>query len=126
MLTRNQGSVWAILGWQYKSAIFYVAAGLVAWGLHSHHSAAWHLPSLPLAVIGGALGIFVSFRTNTSYARWWEGRQLWGRMVNSSRQLALQLSAVAGPDPRIPISLTEPGSIFTRPLDVDVTGTRVA
>jgi putative membrane protein len=46
-----------------------------------------------LAVIGGALGIFVSFRTNTSYARWWEGRQLWGRMVNSSRQLALQLSA---------------------------------
>ena len=93
MLTRNQGSVWAILGWQYKSAIFYVAAGLVAWGLHSHHSAAWHLPSLPLAVIGGALGIFVSFRTNTSYARWWEGRQLWGRMVNSSRQLTLQLSA---------------------------------
>lgn len=93
MITSNRGSIWAILGWQYKSAIYYVAAGAVAWGLHSHHSPAWHLPSLPLAVIGGALGIFVSFRTNTAYARWWEGRQLWGRMVNSSRQLALQLSA---------------------------------
>jgi putative membrane protein len=98
MLTRNQGSVWAILGWQYKSAIFYVAAGLVAWGLHAHHSAAWHLPSLPLAVIGGALGIFVSFRTNTSYARWWEGRQLWGRMVNSS--LAARSAALGLPQHR--------------------------
>lgn len=49
-----------------------------------------------------------------------------GVMARTVGDLALQLSAVAGPDPRIPISLPEPGSIFTRQLDVDVTGTRVA
>ncbi|MCK6523729.1 bestrophin family protein [Myxococcota bacterium] len=69
MITGSRGSIWAILGWQYKSAVYYVAAGALAWALHSHHSPLWHLPSLPLAVIGGALGIFVSFRTNTAYAR---------------------------------------------------------
>jgi putative membrane protein len=48
------------------------------------------IPQLPLAVVGGALGIFVSFRTNSAYARWWEGRQLWGRLVNVSRTLCSQ------------------------------------
>jgi putative membrane protein len=47
-------------------------------------------PSFPLAVVGGALGIFVSFRTNSAYQRWWEGRKLWGRMINTSRHLCTQ------------------------------------
>lgn len=34
------------------------------------------------------------FRTNTAYERWWEGRKLWGSLVNNSRNLALKLSAL--------------------------------
>ena len=50
-------------------------------------------PSFPLAVVGGALGIFVSFRTNSAYQRWWEGRKLWGRLINTSRHICTQALA---------------------------------
>jgi putative membrane protein len=33
------------------------------------------------------------FRTNSAYDRWWEGRKLWGSMVNSARNLAIKLNA---------------------------------
>lgn len=34
------------------------------------------------------------FRTNSAYERWWEGRKLWGSLVNSSRNLALKLESL--------------------------------
>ena len=42
------------------------------------------------------LTIIISFRVNTSYARWWEGRTLWGSIVNNSRNLALKFEAYTG------------------------------
>lgn len=36
------------------------------------------------------------FRTNTAYERWWEGRKLWGALVNNSRNLALKVNAHFG------------------------------
>ena len=69
-----------------------------------------------------SLGRVPSWPTSTPFS----GLGTAGVMARTVGDLALQLSAVAGPDPRVPISLSEPGSIFTRPLDVDVTGTRVA
>jgi len=48
-----------------------------------------------LSLIHTTLGLVISmllvFRTNTAYERWWEGRKLWGSLVNSSRNLALKL-----------------------------------
>lgn len=40
------------------------------------------------SVVGTALGLLLVFRTNQSYDRWWEGRKLWGGMVNTCRNLA--------------------------------------
>lgn len=34
------------------------------------------------------------FRTNTAYDRWWEGRKLWGALVNNSRNLAIKVNAL--------------------------------
>ncbi len=34
------------------------------------------------------------FRTNTAYERWWEGRKLWGSLVNNSRNFAMKLNAL--------------------------------
>lgn len=48
------------------------------------------LPGLPLSTMGGAIGIFLAFRTNSAYERWWEARILWGSLVNSSRTFARQ------------------------------------
>jgi ion channel-forming bestrophin family protein len=51
------------------------------------------VPDLIVSVLGAALGILLGFRTNSAYARWWEARQLWGALVNSSRSIARQALA---------------------------------
>jgi putative membrane protein len=45
------------------------------------------------SLLGIVLGLFLVFRTNTAYDRWWEGRKLWGSMVNNTRNFALKLNA---------------------------------
>jgi ion channel-forming bestrophin family protein len=47
-------------------------------------------PSLPLTLFGSAVALFLGFRSNSAYQRWWEGRGLWGLMINASRNLARQ------------------------------------
>lgn len=47
-------------------------------------------PSLPLTLFGSALALFLGFRSNSAYQRWWEGRMLWGLMINASRNIARQ------------------------------------
>jgi len=54
--------------------------------------------SIVHTLLGLALSMLLVFRTNTAYDRWWEARKLWGSLVNSSRNLALQL-AVLLPEP---------------------------
>ncbi|MCA9041146.1 MAG: hypothetical protein KDA65_12410 [Planctomycetaceae bacterium] len=49
------------------------------------------LTSTPFTLIGLALGIFLGFRNNAAYERYWEGRTLLGRLVNSSRTWARQV-----------------------------------
>lgn len=48
--------------------------------------------SVPLTVIGATLSIFLGFRNNAVYERYWEARILWGRLVNASRTLIRQLA----------------------------------
>lgn len=50
------------------------------------------LPHIPLALFGSAIGVILGFRNNSSYARWWEARTLWGAIVNSSRSWARQVT----------------------------------
>ena len=45
-------------------------------------------------LLGFAISMLLVFRTNTAYDRWWEGRKLWGSLVNNSRNLALKLAAI--------------------------------
>jgi ion channel-forming bestrophin family protein len=46
------------------------------------------LPFSIAAILGSALAIFIAFRNNSSYSRWWEARTLWGGIINSNRVLA--------------------------------------
>ena len=45
----------------------------------------------PFSLIGLAVSIFLGFRNNTSYDRFWEGRKLWGGVVNTSRTLTRRI-----------------------------------
>src|SRR5437764_13739205 len=49
--------------------------------------------------LGLVLGTLLVFRTNTSYDRWWEGRKLWGQLVNDSRNLAIKVQTCVRADP---------------------------
>ncbi|HUG93881.1 MAG TPA: bestrophin family ion channel [Planctomycetaceae bacterium] len=51
----------------------------------------------PFAVVGVALSIFLGFRNNASYERYWEGRRLWGQLVNAARTFARQTTTLAVP-----------------------------
>lgn len=53
-----------------------------------------------LSILGIILGLLLVFRTNTAYDRWWEGRRLWGRLVNVSRALAHSIDAQLPVDDR--------------------------
>ena len=64
-----------------------------AFALSVIHKVNW-MPNLDLGVApfeaaGAALGVFLALRVNGSYDRWWEGRKLWGGIVNQSRSLAI-------------------------------------
>jgi amidase len=56
---------------------------------------------------------------------WW-GISVQGPMARTVQDTALMLSAIAGPDPRSPIALSEPGRLFARPLGRDFKGVRIA
>ncbi|HEY9716021.1 MAG TPA: bestrophin family ion channel [Trichormus sp.] len=41
-------------------------------------------------MLGLILSLLLAFRTNTAYDRWWEGRKLWGQLVNDVRNMGLK------------------------------------
>jgi ion channel-forming bestrophin family protein len=45
------------------------------------------------SLLGIVLGLFLVFRVNSAYDRWWEGRKLWGGLVNNTRNFAHKLNA---------------------------------
>ena len=45
-----------------------------------------------------ALSLLLAVRINRAYERWWEGRILWGTLVNASRNLAVKVRTFAQPD----------------------------
>ncbi|MBE98924.1 bestrophin family ion channel [Flavobacterium coralii] len=45
-------------------------------------------------MLGFVISLLLVFRTNTAYDRWWEGRKMWGALVNNSRNLALKVAVM--------------------------------
>jgi amidase len=74
----------------------------------------------------------VGFRTSPGRVPAWPKQVGWatypvqGPMARTVADAALMLSAIAGPDPRSPIAIAEPGSRFAQPLARDFRGTRIA
>jgi ion channel-forming bestrophin family protein len=47
----------------------------------------------PFLIVGLPLGIILGFRNTSSYDRFWEGRKLWGQLVNTSRSFTRQIDS---------------------------------
>lgn len=74
----------------YSSVVAYVELSL----LDIHENSFLKDLSLIYSLLGFVLSLLLVFRTNTAYDRWWEGRKLWGQLVNDSRNLAIKLNAI--------------------------------
>lgn len=46
------------------------------------------------SLLGFVLSMLLVFRTNTAYDRWWEGRKLWGKLVNDSRNFIIKICGI--------------------------------
>ncbi|MCB9731099.1 MAG: hypothetical protein H6745_00540 [Deltaproteobacteria bacterium] len=55
------------------------------------------LTPLPFTLVGFALSIFLGFRNSASYDRYWEGRKLWGQLVNTSRSFTREVLTLVAP-----------------------------
>lgn len=45
-------------------------------------------------LLGFVISLLLAYRINSAYDRWWEGRKLWGSLVNSSRNLSIKLGVI--------------------------------
>src|SRR6266571_8381212 len=74
----------------------------------------------------------VGFRPSPGRVPTWPTSLAWntlsveGPMARSAQEVAFLLAVMAGPDPRAPISIDEPGAVSRRPLKCDLKGARVA
>lgn len=87
--------------WKYVVAAGAYAALVVAFGGHLGLADRQAKPSArvgEVVLFGILFGWLMSFRTQAAYARWWEGRGLWGQLVNDTRNLTLKATAHV-PDP---------------------------
>lgn len=101
LLKSRRGSVSSQIKWRLLF-FFVVATGVTAFGDEVRH-ARLTLSPLPLSVVGVALSIFLGFRNSAAYDRFWEGRKLWGALVNTSRTFAREVLT-------FPAATSPPGS----------------
>ena len=71
-------------------------SGLAVWKEQSQYARFADFPSGLEAAISLVIGLMLAFRANRAFDRWWEGRTLWGTLVNASRNLAVKANNVVG------------------------------
>lgn len=77
-----------ILSFAWKNVLFFLIYGsVVVYLFHhfNHHGIHLGIPFLPISTIGIAVAFYLGFKNNQSYDRFWEGRKIWGGIVNYSR-----------------------------------------
>jgi len=85
VVTQIHGSVIPVL---LPRIVLCIGLGVAA--AYGHTAYGLKLPSIAHTLLGLALGLLLVFRTNASYDRFWEGRKLFGAIVNRSRDIVRQ------------------------------------
>jgi ion channel-forming bestrophin family protein len=71
----------------YGHILFLIVFSILILVLDAHLMPLPHISMQPFAVIGVALSLFLGFRNNAAYERWWQARMLWGQLTASVRAL---------------------------------------
>lgn len=103
MIIRPKPTLWDVLFTLKGSIAKHIAirlaaittlACVVTWVASSHPGSFARLSAAPFTLIGLSLSIFMSFRNNACYERWWEGRRQWGQLVVEVRSFLREAGAV--------------------------------
>ncbi len=88
-----------ILRFGWKNILFFIVYAAVIFSLY--YFLDWtfiDIPFQPLSVIGIAVAFYIGFKNSQSYDRFWEGRKIWGSIVNYSRTWANQVLSLVEDD----------------------------
>lgn len=88
-----------IMRYSWKNIIFFVCYSLLIFFVYQ--KLGWYfidIPFEPLTVIGIAVAFYVGFKNSQSYERFWEGRKIWGNIVNYSRTWAIKVLSFINSD----------------------------
>jgi putative membrane protein len=66
----------------------------VVWLSHIYPTILLATGAVPFSIIGLALSVFLGFRNNACYDRWWEARKHWGDLIVQARALARESDAL--------------------------------
>jgi putative membrane protein len=70
-------------------------SGLAVWKEHGQYARYADFNAGLEAALTLVIGLLLAFRANRAYDRWWEGRIMWGTLVNACRNLAVKANNVA-------------------------------
>ncbi|SFI40616.1 bestrophin family protein [Planctomicrobium piriforme] len=88
---RNIPWSWTLY-YAWPSLLYFLAVDLtVYWQRDRIQQLHLDLPFEPISMMATALAIFLGFKNNEAYGRWWEARKIWGLAVNYSRAWARQV-----------------------------------
>ncbi len=99
MYIKRNISPWLILRYGWIIILVSLLWSLAVFSAYYYFK--WHwlaIPFQPISVIGIAVSFFIGFKNNQSYERFWEGRKIWGAIVNYSRTWANQTMNVVTMD----------------------------
>ncbi len=88
MITKKNFHPVKVLGYIWREVLFTLVWSTLIWALYHSGYEGLAINFTPIGIIGSALAIFVAFRNNSAYGRWWEARQIWGSLVEHSREFA--------------------------------------
>ena len=113
MYTRRIFPISGVIKWTRRHILLFILIALIPVVLFDIVGLKWlHVPWLPLGVLGTAVSFIISFKNNASYDRLWEGRKIWGGIVNASRAWTIMVKDFINNDhSKTPLSDTELKSI---------------
>mmetsp|Transcript_15351 Transcript_15351/g.30573 ORF Transcript_15351/g.30573 Transcript_15351/m.30573 type:complete len:401 (+) Transcript_15351:183-1385(+) len=84
VLRQIKGPVTLCFWWGVLVSLLHRAIGRAGHAIGDHML----ITKTPHSLLGSALGLLLVFRTNTAYARFWEGRKIWEKVASVSRDLS--------------------------------------
>lgn len=97
MIVRRNLSFRQMIFYAWKSMLYFFLLSVIVYFLH--HELAIQELSVPfeaVATLSTALAIFLGFKNNSAYDRWWEARKIWGLLVNYSRAWGREVLTLTG------------------------------